>query len=150
MKQTKKTTTIKTKTTEIKNYNQKKEELELAQALGLTAQVEMIKLDMKGYNTIRVADFSRLLQIDNDAEFSIKTLKQFRGRLPFGVLCKLQELRKNRIFDRVFVVAPDIAKTPDPLLVGEKFLLPDNEVCGDFFARERLGESIIVLIAKWE
>ena len=150
---------------------QKKEEYELALELGLKRQAEIIKLESFGFKSIRRADCSRLLGISlesKDINLHAFHLDEYESKIPFGLLCRINEIREKNIFDKLYVVAPQKRSTVDPLLIGEKFTSFDTKKLPaqqDYFDSSHawypaeLGyrrnnfwerDSIIMLIGQWE
>jgi len=150
---------------------QKKEEYELALELGLARQAEIIKLESFGFKSIRRADCSRLLGISlesKDINLHAFHLDEYESKIPFGLLCRINEIREKNIFDKLYVVAPQKRSTVDPLLIGEKFTSFDTKKLPaqqDYFDSSHawypaeLGyrrnnfwerDSIIMLIGQWE
>jgi len=151
---------------------QKKEEYDLAIELGLGRQAEIIKLESFGFKSIRRADCYRLLGISleggKDVSLSAFSLSTYGAKIPFGLMCRIKEIKEKNIFDRLYVVAPEKKSTIDPLLIGEKFAsfdtrkLPYQQDYWDSshswyppelgYRRNNFWErnSIVMLIGQWE
>jgi len=141
--------------------DQKQEEYKLAESLGLTRQMEIIKLESFGFTCIRRNDVERLLDIEQKDGVKTYRFNEFAGKIPFGAMCKIQELRKNRIFDKLFIVAPSDKSSIDPLLIGEKFTENDTKhlESDEYSYPKKYGkrhrnffrrDSIVMLIMNWK
>ena len=117
------------------------EKKKLCERLGLKAQAKMCKASALGTRVIRREDISGILNIDT-REISYFEVSEFLGEIPFGVLLKIDELKEEKLFFKVGILAK--RQIGDPLLIGE-ILLKDDGQCS-FWHRD----TIVCLIAQWE
>ena len=144
----------------------KKEELGVAQSVGLIKQVKIVELEIqeleakikldaqkleiktKGYQVTTISDLMKRLKVHDHDNLLVEKVSDFDKKLPLGMLCKFKELKENRLFNRLYVVSP--CEKPDPLFIGERFLIPADKVCNNIMDREKNNQSVIVLLSQWE
>lgn len=130
---------------EIKFQNlQKQEEYQLAKSLGLEIQQEIIKIENMGFTCINKFQINSLLGLETNQVWERCPFDLFEGKIPFGVLCKINETKEKNIFDDFIVVYPE-DKANDPLLIARKKIKIRMLQVDDYYDLE-----ILFILAKWE
>jgi len=150
-----------------------KEEHDLTIKLGLTRQSTIILLESLNFKLIHRDDCYKLLGFWDSKEKKKVSLTSFPineyfGKIPFEILKKFEEVKKQNIFDRIWIIAKK--GKAKAILVGEKFsscderVVPENRHLEKIYHEDedypkKIGyrksnfwerDTVVMLIEQWE
>ncbi len=139
-----------------KNVSTSNDEIDLCKKLGLKNQELAYEIEKKGVKVIRREDIRGIMALPENVRIRCYSISEYLGKIPYGILCKIDEFKAEKMFRRMSILAPAMALPlgQDPLLIGE--ILPDHssKIYSDSDVWENQNfwdrETLIGVIAKWE